>query len=319
LEREKRILILAGGGGHTGFGYALAQRLEGRASMTFFVPEGDTLSHERLSKFGEVDYLQKPWGAKTPTSKFAYNLIRAFKLSLKKVTGRVNAVVCTGSNFCIPPAVIAFLKGIPIVNIEGEARFIGASKTARILQPLSVITALQWNEQKRFLKGTVVGPLIPQPEIQSWNGDYILVTGGSVGHKPLFDILNKSNLKNIVMQTGEVDPEPYKKRHPEWRVMRSTLEFRELIAGAEVVVTHQGSTPLEALVYKKPSVIVPNPELKRTFPKRDSEIFAKKIGAVFLSEINLERLIDALERAKKIELPTLRDGAKVLADIILSL
>lgn len=319
MEREKCILILAGGGGHTGFGYALAQRLEGKASMVFLVPEGDTLSYERLNRFGEVDYLIKPRGAKTPTGEFAYNLAKAFKMSTNKITNEFDAVVSTGSNFCIPPVLIAFLKGIPIVNIEGEARFIGASKTARILQPFSAITALQWHEQKKFLKGTVVGPLLPKPEIQPWNGEYILVTGGSLGHKPLFDILNTSNLKNVVLQTGEVNPEPYRKQHPDWKVIRLSLKFHELIAGAEVVVTHQGSTPLEAVVYKKPSVIVPNPEWKRTFPKRDSEIFAKKIGAIFLSEINLEKLINAIEEAKNMKIPVLRDGAKVLADMILNL
>ena len=145
------------------------------------------------------------------------------------------------------------------------------------------------------------------------------MTGGSLGHKSLFDTLNKSNLKNVVLQTGEVNPEPYRKRHPDWKVIRLSSKFHEFIAGAEVVVTHQGSTPLEAVVYKKPSVIVPNPELTRTSSKRDFKIFAKKVGAAFVSEINLERLIDAIEKAKNTEIPALRDGAEVLADMILNL
>jgi UDP-N-acetylglucosamine--N-acetylmuramyl-(pentapeptide) pyrophosphoryl-undecaprenol N-acetylglucosamine transferase len=319
LEKEKCVLILAGGGGHTGFAYALAQRLEDKASMLFLIPEGDTLSHKRLSKFGNVDYLLKPRGAKTPTGNFTYNLARALANSMKKVKGDFDAVVSTGSNFCIPPALVAFLKGIPVVNIEGEARFIGASKTARILQPLSSITALQWSEQKNFLKGTVVGPIFAKPEIEPWNGGYVLVTGGTLGHKRLFDVLNGSDLKNVVLQTGEVNPEPYRKRHPEWKVLDFSLNFHELIAGAEVVVTHQGSTPLEAVVYKKPSVIVPNPELKRTFPRRDSEIFAKKVGAKFLPDFTLESLVDAIEEAKNNKIPALKDGAKALAEMILNL
>jgi UDP-N-acetylglucosamine--N-acetylmuramyl-(pentapeptide) pyrophosphoryl-undecaprenol N-acetylglucosamine transferase len=319
LEKEKRVLILAGGGGHTGFAYALAQRLEDKASMTFLIPEGDNLSYERLIGFGKVDYLLKPRGAKTPTDKFTYNLARALANSMKKVKGDFDAVVSTGSNFCIPPALVAFLKGIPIVNIEGEARFIGASKTARILQPLSTITALQWTEQKNFLKGTVVGPIFAKPEIEPWNGGYVLVTGGTLGHRRLFDVLNESDLKNVVLQTGEVDTEPYRKRHPEWKVIDFSLNFHELIAGAEVVVTHQGSTPLEAAVYRKPSVIVPNPELKRTFPRRDTEIFAKKVGATFLSDFTLESLVDAIEEAKNNKIPALKDGAKALAEIILNL
>ena len=310
---------MAGGGGHTGFAFALAQRLQNDVSLSFLIPEGDQLSQKRLTKFGKVDHMPKPRGAKTPISEFPYNLARAFAVSMKKVSRDFNVIVSTGSNFCVPPALVAFLKGIPLVNLESEARFIGASKTARILQPFATITALQWFEQKKFLKGIVVGPLFPKPELTPWNGGYILVTGGTLGYKHLFDVLNESNLTNIVMQTGEVDPEPYRKRHPEWKVMDFSLRFNELIAGADVIVTHQGSTPLEALVYKKPSVIIPNPELKHTFPKRDSEIFAKKLGATFLSEFTLEKLIDAIGKSKKNKTPEFRDGAKVLADIIINL
>jgi UDP-N-acetylglucosamine--N-acetylmuramyl-(pentapeptide) pyrophosphoryl-undecaprenol N-acetylglucosamine transferase len=311
--------MLAGGGGHTGFAYALAQRLDSRASMHFLIPEGDTSSHKRLSKFGKVDHLLKPRGAKTQTGEFTYNLARALANSLKKVTGDFDAVVSTGSNFCIPPALVAFLKGIPLVNIEGEARFIGASKTARLLQPFSAITALQWPEQKKFLKGRVVGPLFPKPELEPFSGGYILVTGGTLGHKRLFDVLNGSDLKNVVLQTGTVDPEPYRKRHPEWKILDFSLNFSELVAGAEVIVTHQGSVPLEAAAYKKPSVIVPDPELTRTFPRRDSEFFAKKVGATILSDVTLESLMDAIETAKNNKIPVLKDGAKVLADMILNL
>jgi UDP-N-acetylglucosamine:LPS N-acetylglucosamine transferase len=319
LEKEKRVLILAGGGGHTGFGYALAQRLKDRASVTFLIPEGDDLSRKRLTTFGKVEYIPKPRGAKTPTAEFTYNLARAFAASRKKLKDEFDVVVSTGSNFCIPPALVAFFKRIPLINIESEARFIGASKTARILQPFSTLTALQWPEQKKFLKGTVVGPLFPKPEIKPRNRDYILVTGGTLGHKQLFDALNESDLKNVVLQTGKVDPEPYRKRHPEWKIIQFSLQFSELIAGAEVVVTHQGSSPLEAAAYKKPSVIVPNPELKRTFPRRDSEIFAKKVGATILSEFTLESLLEAIEKARKQKVPVLRDGAKVLADMILNI
>ena len=319
MEKKKNVLILAGGGGHTGFAYALAQRLENKASICFLIPEGDTSSNKRLRKFGKVDYILKSRGAKTTASAFTSNIARAFKDSMKKVTGDFDVVVSTGSNFCIPPAMVAFLKGIPIVNLEGEARFIGASKTARILQPFSAITVLQWPEQKKFLKGTVVGPIFPKPEYAPSDGGYILVTGGTLGYKRLFDILNESNLKNVVLQTGKVDPEPYKKQHPEWKVIEFSLNFSELIAGAEVVLTHQGSVPMEAAVYNKPSVIVPNPELKRTFPRKDSEFFAKKVGAKILSDPSLESLMNALETAKNNRIPVLKDGAKVLADVVLNI
>jgi UDP-N-acetylglucosamine:LPS N-acetylglucosamine transferase len=312
------VLILAGGGGHTGYGYALAQRLYGRVNLNFLVPHGDFLSQKRLSKFGDVNFLLKPREAKTPTSEFIPKLAKAFIDSFKQVSDNFDVVISTGSNFCIPPCLLAWMKGIPLVNIESSIRFTKASKTALLLQPFSAVTALHWEEQKKLLKkGVVVGPLLPKPEVKSWNGGYILVTGGTLGHKQLFDAISESNLENVVLQTGQVSPEPYIKRHPEWKVIRSSPKFYELVAGAELVVTHFGSTALEVVVYKKPMVMVLNPEWKRTVGKSDAEIFAEKVNAVFIWDVKLENLLNAIEEAKKRRPPMFEDGAEKLAETIL--
>jgi len=78
-----RVLILAGGGGHTGIAYALAQTLHKKVSLSFLAPEGDTLSERRLSKFGKVEFLPKPRGPKTPNHIFAARLIKALMDSVK--------------------------------------------------------------------------------------------------------------------------------------------------------------------------------------------------------------------------------------------
>ena len=315
---SKNVLILAGGGGHTGYGYALAQRLYGRANLHFLVPEGDFLSQKRLSKFGCVDFLLKGRGAKTPTREFILNLMRAFLDSSKRVSREYDVVISTGSNFCIPPALFAWMKGVPLVNIESSVRFTKASKTARVLQPFSAITALHWKEQKKLLrKGIVFGPLLPKAEVEPWNGGYILVTGGTLGHKMLFDVVAESDLENVVLQTGKVDPEPYKEKHTEWKVILFSTKFHELVAGADIVITHFGSTALEAVVYKKPMVMVLNPEWKRTVGKSDAEFFAEKVNAAFIWDINLENLLKAIEEAKKKKAPVFANGAEKLAEVIL--
>jgi len=314
------ILILAGGGGHTGYAYALAQALYGKAPLSFLVPEGDELSKKRMSKFGDVDSFIKPRGPKTSTFRFAVRLARAFAKSTKKVPRKVSAVVSTGSNFCIPPALTAWFKGMPIINIESSVRFTKASKTAKILQPFSDITALQWEEQKNLLNdGTVVGPLLPKPEIEPWNGGYILVTGGTYGHRLLFDTMKESSATNVILQTGRVDPEPYIQAHPEWKVVTLTAKFHELLAGAGVVVTHFGSTVLDALIYQKPIVLVPNPEWTRTAGMEDAEFLARKVNAVLVSEVTLRSLLDAIEEARKREVSTFPSGAENLASKIIEL
>ena len=314
-----RLLILAGGGGHTGFAYALAQALHKEISLCFLAPKGDYLSARRLQKFGEVKFLTKPRDPDTPTQIFTFRFAKALTESIGLTFRDVDFVVSTGSNFCIPPAIVAWIRGVPLVNIEGAIRFIKPSKTAQILRPFSTITALQWEEQRRMLRGEVVGPIFFRPEFEPWEGGYILVTGGTHGHKPLFDELVKSDLRNIVLQTGRIDPALYIEKHPDWKVITITEHFQQLLAGAELVVTHNGSTILEAIAYGKPTVLVPNPEWRRTAGVKDAEYFAKKVNAVLVSEINLENLLKAIDEARKRRVLTLPNGAENLANMIIQL
>jgi UDP-N-acetylglucosamine--N-acetylmuramyl-(pentapeptide) pyrophosphoryl-undecaprenol N-acetylglucosamine transferase len=314
-----RVLILAGGGGHTGIAYALAQTLHKKVSLSFLAPEGDTLSERRLSKFGKVEFLLKPRGPKTPAHVFAARLIGALIDSVKVDFHEFDVVVSTGSNFCGPPALLAWMRGVPVVNIESLVRFTKPSRTARVLQPISALTALHWKEQSGFLKGVVVGPTLCKPEITSWDGGYILVSGGTYGHRLLFDTLSKSKLSNVVLQTGRVDPTPYIKQHPEWKVITFTEKFHKLLAGAELVVSHFGGTLLDAAIYKKPAVLAPNPEWTRTAGIEDAEYLARKINAVLVSKIELQILLDAIKEARERKVPTLPDGAKNLANMIMEL
>jgi len=316
---QKNVLILAGGGGHTGYAYALAQALHKKVRLSFLAPKGDSLSKNRLSKFGNVEFLVKPRGPKTSANIFMALLARAFINSVKLPIQDFDVVVSTGSNFCVSPALVSWIRGVPVVNLESSVRFVKASKTARVLQPFSTLTALQWEEQKRLLKGVVVGPILPKPEVKPWNGGYILVTGGTYGHRLLFDALAESNLHNVVLQTGRISPEPYKKKHHEWEVITSTDRFHELLAGAELVVTHFGMTLLETAVYRKPVVLVPNPEWARTAGMEDAQYLAKKLNAVLVSEIKTKILLDAINEAKKRKVPVLPDGAQNLANEIITL
>ncbi|MFQ6073950.1 MAG: glycosyltransferase, partial [Candidatus Bathyarchaeia archaeon] len=303
--------------GHTGYACALAEELYQRASLSFLVPRGDSLSAKRLSEFGKVGFLLKAREPKTPTHVFVPRLFRAFQDSFRHDFRRFDVVVSAGSNFCVPPALIAWMRGVPVVNIESPVRFVKPSKSARVLQHFSAITALHWEEQRKLLRGTVVGPILPKRRVEPQNKGYILVSGGTYGHRLLFDALAESPLRNIVLQTGRVDPVPYLNKHPEWKALRVTPRFHELIANAELVVTHLGVTVLEAIIYEKPVVLVPNPEWTRTGTMEDARQLAKKINAVLVSEIRVEILLKAIEEARGRRVPVFPDGAKNLAELIL--
>ena len=320
MRSKGHVLIVAAYGGHTGEAFSLVQQLRGKVELSFLVPEGDKLSSTRLSPFGRVDTLILPRDPQTPTHLFIPRLLKAFAQSLRKVTRDFDVVVSFGSNFSIPPALVAWSKKIPVVNVETFIRFVEPARTTRILQHFSKITALQWKEQQEFLRGTVVGPLIPKPEIKPWNGGYILVTGGTYGHKLLFDTLADSNLRNVVLQTGKVNPTPYINKHPEWKVITVTENFHQLLAGTSLVVTHFGYIVLETMTYNKPALLVPPYQAwTKTAGLRDAETFAKAYNYVLVSEITLENLLKGLEKASKMKVPKLKSGAENLANLIVNL
>ena len=312
----KKILILAGGGGHAGYAYALAQKLYGKAELEFFAP--DDFSRRKLSRFGKTRHLIKPRGPKTPLYRFLPRLAYAFFQSFAKmITRKYDVVVSTGSNFCIMPAIVAWMKGIPIVNIESCVRFTKVASTVRKLRYLTDLTMLQWEEQKNLIEGTVVGPIYPKPLQDPRDCGYILVTGGTYGFKELFDLVSETGLDNVILQTGKVDPEPYRKKHPRWGVFSLTENFSRVIRDAGVVVTHFGSTILEAVAYRKPLVIVPNPEWFRTAGPEDAEQLTKKLNAVLVLDLTREALLNAIAEAKRRNPPDLPNGAENLASLLL--
>ncbi len=316
----EKVLILAGGGGHTSIALALAQALRGKAETSFLIPEGDKLSRELLSNFGPVDELIKGRYPKSSNLLFPFRLLIAFWHTLPQVSSDYNVVVSTGSNFCIPPSVAAWLKGIPVVNIESRVAITKPSKTASLLTHFSRRTLLQWDEQLKNLKGVVTGPIFPEERYEAKDRGYVLVTGGTEGHKHLFDVVNELDLGKVVLQTGKVDPEPYRARHPDWTIIPYSTEFEKLVAESSIVITHQGGgTIFEAVLYRKPVIIVFNPELTRTADTEDMRVLATKVGAPFLENAESTALATLIRDVRSQARPTFENGRVRAAETILDL
>jgi UDP-N-acetylglucosamine--N-acetylmuramyl-(pentapeptide) pyrophosphoryl-undecaprenol N-acetylglucosamine transferase len=314
----KRVLILAGGGGHTSIALALAQALKGKAETSFLIPEGDKLSRELLSPYGAVDELIKGRYPQTSNLLFPFRLASAFYHTLPKVNRQYDVVVSTGSNFCIPPAVIAWLKSIPVINIESRVAITKPSKTAKLLKPFSKHTLLQWEEQSTNLEGTYIGPIFPEKRFETRDGGYVLVTGGTEGHKRLFDVIIELDLGNVVLQTGKVEPEPYRARRPSWTVISYSTEFERLVAEASLVITHQGGgTIFETVLYGKPLIIVFNPDIPRSANTDDMRVLAEKVKAPFLERVDAEEIRRLIEETKSANRPVFEDGRVKAAEIIL--
>jgi UDP-N-acetylglucosamine:LPS N-acetylglucosamine transferase len=315
-----KIILLAGGGGHTGYAYSLAQHLSGKCDLEAFYPQNDELSYKRLSKYADTKPLVLPRGPKTGMGPFVKGLARSFLQSSKLLKGKY-VIVSTGNNFCIPPSLISWTKSNPIVSLEASVRFVGPSKTANILKRFAKITALHWEEQKKiFPNGEVFGPIIAEPAVKPHNDGYVLVTGGTYGHTGLLKSLENLDLENVVVQSGPHNLDKLKEKHPTWNIFGWSDKFHEILAGADVVVTASGSTVLEsAIVYKKPTIISYNPEWTRTAKYEDILMLSKKVNGVLLKEFTHVTLMDAIEKARKQRPPEIKSGASNLAKRILEL
>lgn len=314
---KKKILMLAGGGGHTGHAEILADYLQNKADLSFLVPKGDTSSRKRLEPYGHVEEMTKPRHPRTPFLRFVFNLKYAFIESLWKTSGKFDIVICTGSNFCIPPALISWVKGVPLVTLESRMKLTGPSRTAAILQHFSEITVLQWEEQKKFLNGTVYGPLLPKTKTIPYDGGYILVTGGSYGYKKLFDVVSETGLENIYLHTGKIDEKEYIQKHPNWKVFSFTTEFQDILAGASVIITPPGGTAIEAASYRKNIVLVRYPEWTKAGSWEDTIKFSKKINAPLIRDLTSESIINSIEAAYKRRNTELVNGTKKLVKAII--
>jgi UDP-N-acetylglucosamine--N-acetylmuramyl-(pentapeptide) pyrophosphoryl-undecaprenol N-acetylglucosamine transferase len=314
------VAITAAGGGHTGRAVALAERLAPRLDLVFVVAEGDAWSRSRLELYGEVVEVPKLRSPR-PLAKGVARLPRILVEGFRKLPREICAFVSMGAGLSVPLGLAARLRGVRVYNVESAVRFAKPSLTAWALQPLSHVTVLQWEEQLSILpRGRVYGPIYEFPKHQVRDEGYVLVTGGSYGFKKLFDAVSSLGFDRVVLQTGRVDPRPYREKHRDWIVFRFTPDFGRWIAGARLVITHFGQTAVDSvLTYRKPTVMVYNPEWRTAAGLRDARILARKLNVVLVEEVSLRVLEAAVEEAFSREIPSYPDGARALADEIVEL
>jgi len=314
------IALTAGGGGHTGYAVAIAQRLVNRARLLFILSSGDSWSLKRVNKYGgvvEVPRLRSPDNP-VPVMFTLHRFLEAYFKSLRSLPRELNVLVSTGSNLAVAPALAAKTLNKPIVNLECADRIVTPTRTAKLLYYLADVTTVQWEEQlKIYPKALVTGPVYEKPEYEPYSGGYILVTMGTYGFKEFFDNLVKLNYERVVVQTGRVDPGQYRRVKPNWVFFDFDPDIGKWIAGADVVITHPGITALNAaLAYRKSVVIVRNPRWVLAARREDAALLAEKLNAVFLEDITTESIERAVREAERRKPPQYPDGAEKLTKIL---
>ncbi|AWR97859.1 polysaccharide biosynthesis protein [Acidianus sulfidivorans JP7] len=289
------ILIIASGGGHTGFAKSIAEYLPEK--VDFVIPKGDEMSKKMIEQYANRIYEVEKF--RTPTNSFSAFLFFSsifHSLSIRKY----KKVIATGSNHSIFPSFFQFMKGSKVYAIESQDRIITRGKAVSIISRYSKEVFLHWKEQSHLYKnGVVVGPIVGKSKYEIRNDGYIFVTAGSEGFERLFDKIMNLKLENVVLQTGKVNPEKYK--NSSWKVFSFDSDIDKYLASASVVVTHQGKTAMESVVlYKKPTIIVYNKDWKNATTYEDTKKYAEILGARLFSDpsewTSDEDFLDSLER-----------------------
>ena len=318
---EMNIVVSASGGGHTGRAAALGhflRTMNGSCSenLYFVIRRGDKWTSSKVGKLGGIIEVRSIRNVNESIVKGIIRLPAAFIDAWRRLPSSICSFVSMGASISIPAAITAKLRGARIYNVETIVRFVKPSLTARALRPISDVTVLHWEEQRKIHPGGIVyGPLYPPPLHEPRDDGYVLVTGGSYGFPELFRTVSELGLDRVVMQTGRIDPEPLKKRNPGWIVFRFDPEFDKWLARAHIVITHFGNTAVEAaLTYHKPVIMVYNPAWRTAAGLEDAKIFAKKINAVFLPKPpTREELRAAIREAENTKPPRYPNGAEKLA------
>lgn len=148
-----RALLVGSSGGHLAQLMALAPlwEREQRHWVTF-----DTA--DAVSQLVAEDVT---W-AHHPTTRNLPNLARNTALAKKVMREyRPDVVVSTGAAVAYPFFVIARATGVPTVYVEVYDRIDSKTVTGRLCRPLSTLFCVQWEEQQRLYKDSIlVGPLL---------------------------------------------------------------------------------------------------------------------------------------------------------------
>ncbi|MEM0379865.1 MAG: glycosyltransferase [Desulfurococcaceae archaeon] len=322
------IYIVSSGGGHTGYAIAVAEalfELNEYMDIKFIVDPFDKWSIMRIRKRivnPKYVYVSKP---RNPLESFSKLLAR---IPVSLIESLINieepeAIIATGSNHSITPILAGLVKKAKLlISIEAVDRIHTYSIANKKLHDyVKIPIALHWIEQlKNYSRGFVTGPIYEKPLYKTEDHGFILVLTGSMGHLKLIKLLLETDLDDVVIQSGKVEPSFITSRKPHWRVFRFDPDIDYWISKASVVLGHQGLSIVEAaLSYRKPVILVYNPDLPQTSGLIDSILLAEKLNGLFINpdEVKPSELVEAIEKAKKEKPFEYGNGSLKLAKIVI--
>jgi len=148
-----RVLFVCSSGGHLAQLYRLEDwwRSQHRMWVTFDKPDAVSLLATE----------QVRW-AHHPTTRSAKNLLRNLWLALRVLhRDRPDVVISNGAGVALPFFLVARALRRPTVYLEVYDRIDSPTLTGRLCRPFTTLFCVQWPEQQRFYRNSVVvGPVL---------------------------------------------------------------------------------------------------------------------------------------------------------------
>lgn len=208
-----------------------------------------------------------------------FNIIKnVFKIRIKKV----DCILSTGGFISIPVLIYGFIHRIPIYLIEGNVEF---GVTNKFFSYFSKKVFLAYEQSKMKNKYVLTGlPTLINTNIYEHFDFDILIIGGSLGSKPLCDLVYSLNEHyRIVLIAGRYKDEY--KNIKNVRVFDYRKDLNSLMKQAKVIISRAGAmTTYEIFLLNKPSVIIPSKKTKNNHQVINAKYFEKKGLALYLDE-----------------------------------
>lgn len=208
-----------------------------------------------------------------------FNIIKnVFKIKIKKV----DLIISTGGFVSMPILIYGFIHRIPIYLIEGNVEF---GVTNKFFSYFSKKIFLAYEQPKMKKKYVLTGlPTLINTNIYENFVFDILIIGGSLGSKPLCDLVYSLNENyKIILIAGKYLNEY--KNIKNVTVFEYRNDINSLMKQAKVIITRAGAmTTYEIFLLNKPSIIIPSKKTKNNHQVLNAKYFDKKGLALYLDE-----------------------------------
>ena len=275
------MIVLTGGktGGHIMPLLAIAKKL----NQVCYVGSYDSLE-ERLCKEHHIDFI----GMKLKNNR-VFTILKCFlKLKLKNVS----AIISTGGYVSFPALIYGIFHRIPIFLLE-ENVIMG--KTNHFFSLFAKQVFLTYPLEKMKKKYKVVGLPILMEEMsylkyRNYTFD-ILIIGGSLGSKPLCDLVHQLNSTYKICLIAGRYCEEYKDID-NTIVLKYVNDLPNLMLQSKLIISRAGaSTTYEIFSLEKPCIIIPSKTTSKNHQYLNALYFENKGCCRMVKEDNAKEEI----------------------------